>query len=330
MPSLISHYPEHIGMKPGAEDFPLMVLVQVSNICNSGCVHCWFNANPRLRSRFPNKFINPELLIKIIDEISQRTNPKPLLRITGTGEPMLMPGLTDLLVYGAGKRNLRLGLITNGSLITPKHSEALISAGVEAIECSVDAADKNTYESIRRGLIFEDVLKNIEHMRAFRDKIGAPTKILVSVVENTSLIDPKSVKAFWQDRVDNVIMRKYLTYGQLPALGYSNETYLPIEKRVPCPYPFERMAVMSTGQVTFCNFDVEDGYYMGDANHDCLAAIWKNKSFEDWRHLILERRFEEMPLCAKCEDWKYKSWSYNFFKVIDEARPRRGGASIVP
>jgi len=316
------HLPEHLGMKPGAEDFPLMILVQVSNVCNSHCAHCWFNANPGLRRHFPANFMDSGLLMKIIDEIAGHTDPKPLLRITGTGEPMLMPGLTDILAYAAGKRAVRVGIISNASLITQERAEALIDAGVEAIECSVDAADKKTYESIRRGLKFETVLGNIEHMMAYRERVGGSTRILVSVVENESLIDPPKVEAFWRQRVDNVIMRKYLTYGQLSTDGYHKNTYLPADKRVPCPYPFERMPVMSTGKVTFCNFDVEDTYHMGDLCKQSIAQVWRNDAYEAWRDLVMAGQFERMPLCAKCEDWKYKSWTHNFFKVIAEAKPR--------
>ena len=78
-----------------------------------------------------------------------------------------------------------------------------------------------------------------------------------------------------------------------------------------------------SGQVTFCNFDVEDGYYMGNVHEQSIAEIWRGAAFEAWRQLVLERRFEAMPLCAKCNDWKYKSWTHNFFKVLDSAEQKR-------
>lgn len=54
--------PEKFVMKTGAEKFPLMVLPQVSNICNSACINYWFNANPHLRNRDDVKYISPDLL----------------------------------------------------------------------------------------------------------------------------------------------------------------------------------------------------------------------------------------------------------------------------
>ena len=315
----ISHLPEEFGMKQGAEHFPLMILPQVSNVCNSGCVHCWFNAKPHLRTRDGFKYMSPHLLRKIVDEIAMHTDPKPLLRITGTGEPFMMPGLTDILAYASAEKHVRVGIITNGSLVAPDRSTRLIDAGIEALEISVDAADKETYERVRRGLKFDTIMENIVHMVSYRDKIGAGTKILVSIVENPKEIDCAAVEAFWRERVDNVIMRKYLTYGQISEEGYSEETYLPPEQRVPCPYPFERMVILANGNVTFCNFDVEDGYYMGNVTEHSIEEIWRGPKYEAWRELVLQHRFEEIPLCAKCNDWKYKSWQHNYFKVLKDA-----------
>lgn len=259
------------------------------------------------------------LLRKIIDEMALHSDTRPLLRVTGTGEPFMMPGLTEELVAASADKGVRVGIITNGSLVTPDRSARLLDAGVEAIEFSVDAADKQTYEEIRNGLNFDVLLGNVEFMIEHRERIGGKTKILASVVENPKVIDPPAVEAFWRGRVDGVIMRKYLTYGQLSEDAYSSETYLPPESRVPCPYPFERMVVLASGNVTFCNFDVYDSIFMGNAAKDTIAAIWRGERFEAWRQLVLAKRFEEVSLCAKCSDWKYKSWTHNYFKVLDKA-----------
>ncbi len=80
------HLPNQFDLKEGAERFPLMILPQVSNVCNSSCTHCWFNADQVLRSRDGTPWISEELMRKIIDEVHLHTDPKPLIRITGTGE----------------------------------------------------------------------------------------------------------------------------------------------------------------------------------------------------------------------------------------------------
>ncbi|MDD4601878.1 MAG: radical SAM protein, partial [Negativicutes bacterium] len=285
----------------------------------SNCVHCWFNSNPKLRNRDGIKFMKPDLLRRIIDEVAEHKIAKPLIRITGSGEPFLMPQLTELLAYACAEKGVRAAIITNGSLLKPERVKKLMDVGIEAIEISIDAADKVSYERIRRGLKFDIIMRNIEYMMEYRSKSKTSTKILVSFVENQSEIDCDKVEMFWRQRVDNVIRRKYLTYGQISGEGYSKETYLPSDERVPCPYPFERMVVLASGNVTFCNFDVADGYYMGNLYEESIERIWRGIKYEEWRKLVLNGQFEKVPLCAKCDDWKYKSWTHNFFKVLDEA-----------
>ena len=317
------HLPNRFGLKEGAESFPLMVLPSVSNACNSSCVHCWYTAKPRLRKRDGITYMPAALLEKIFLQVSENNQHRPLVRITGTGEPFLMPGLTEVLVDGCGDKGVRAAVITNGVLVTPERSARLIDAGIEAIECSVDASDQRSYEKIRKGLKFAELIRNIDFMLEYRAKKNSPVRILVSVVDNEKEIDGAAVEAFWKQKVDHVIMRKYLTYGQLSEDNYSQDAYLPPDERVPCPYPFERMVILADGSVTFCNFDVEDSLFMGNINTRTIQEIWQGEAFQQWRDLVLAGRFEDVPLCAKCSDWKYKSWTHNFFKVLKKTEGKQ-------
>ena len=262
----------------------------------------------------------PALFSKIFDECQGK---QTFIRITGTGEPFMNPYLIDALLE-AKRKSLACGIITNGSLLTPEKGKLLIKSGIDVLEISVDAMDKTTYEKIRIGLKFENILANIDFLIKYRSKIDAPTKIMVSVVEQPDLIDVEKTKKFWEDKVDKVLIRKFLTYGKMDTSHYSSQTYLDPANRIACPYPFERIVVLSNGKVTFCNFDVDqnDGYYLGDLNKQTIAKIWRSPKFDKWRQLVLEKKFESVPLCNKCEDWKYKSWSYNYFKAKSEAKKK--------
>src|SRR3569833_4063996 len=71
------------------------------------------------------------------------------MRCTGGGEPMLHNKMVDMIEY-AKARGARIWLNTNGSMFgpTPKLREQLrriISAGIDLIEFTIDAADAATY-----------------------------------------------------------------------------------------------------------------------------------------------------------------------------------------
>lgn len=311
----IKHHPEKIGFQKLADKmFPPMVVLSTANICNSNCVHCAFRRD-NLRQREGNLYMSRELFMKIFDECAKE---KTIIRITGTGEPFMNPYLFDALLEGK-KRGLVFGIITNGSLLVPEKSKALLDAGIDMLEFSVDAGTKEEYEKIRVGLKFETLLENIDFILNYRDKIKCSTKVIVSIIDQPDRVDVQKAKTFWEARkVDNVMIRKWLTYGILEETRYSKEAYLSPENRVGCPYPWERMVILSNGKVTFCNFDVkeDDGYYMGDINQQSIKEVWHAPKFNQWRELAAKKEFEKIPLCAKCEDWKYKSWQYNYLNTV--------------
>jgi len=317
----INHYPEKIGFKPGAQNFPLMIVLSVSNVCNCQCTHCPFANNQELRQREEVPFMPKELFLKIFHRAKGKNT---FIRITGTGEPFMNPDLSEMLLQ-CKKMGLACGIITNGSLLTPAIAKPLLDANIDVVEISADAMDEETYEKIRVGLKFETLLKNIDFLIKYRDKIKAKTKIMVSIVDQPDKIDVEATQKYWADKVDKVIVRKWLTYGKLDSSKYSEETYLDPEDRIACPYPFERMIVLSNGKVTFCNFDVDssDGYYLGDLNHQNIEEVWRSEKFDQWRNLVLKKEFEKIPLCNKCADWKYKSWNYNYFKAKKDAEKNK-------
>lgn len=311
----INHYPDRVDFQTSdVAKFPSMVVLSTSNVCNSGCVHCAFRKD-NLRKREGNLYMPPELFTKVFDECK---NEKTMIRITGTGEPFMNPYLMDALIEGKSK-GMAFGVITNSALLTTEKLKRLIEAGIDMLEFSVDAGTKEEYEKIRVGLKFETLLKNADFVLSYRDKIKSPTKLIVSIIDQPDRVDVQKAKNFWQAKgVDNVMIRKWLTYGVLEKERYSKDFYLKPENRISCPYPWERMWILTNGNVPFCNFDIkeEDSYYMGNINNQSIKEVWRGPKFEEWRKILVKKEFEKIPLCAKCEDWKYRSWQYNYLNKV--------------
>ncbi|MFH1997672.1 MAG: radical SAM protein [Patescibacteria group bacterium] len=318
----IKHYPDKVGFQNlDVEKFPSMIVLISSNACNSNCVHCAFRRS-NLRKREGNLYMSSELFSKVFDEcIGEKT----WIRITGTGEPFMNPHLVAALIKGKSK-GLSFGVITNGSLVTPEKAKKLIDVGIDMFEFSVDAGTKEEYEKIRVGLKFETLLENVDFALNYRNKTKAQTKIIVSIINQPDRVDIKKAENFWKKKgVDNVMIRKWLTYGVLEKERYSMDVYLKPENRISCPYPWERMWILSNGNVTFCNYDVkeEDGYYLGNINNQSIKEVWRSPKFDAWRKILVKKEFGKIPLCAKCEDWKYRSWDYNYWKVQKDANKKR-------
>jgi MoaA/NifB/PqqE/SkfB family radical SAM enzyme len=98
---------------------------------------------------------------------------------SGGGEPLLQPHLLQWIgqAHAAG---CETGLLTNGMLLTPDKSQALVLSGIDWICVSLDGATAKVYEQIRQGANFEKVCRNLEAIAALR-KDKAP-KLMINFV----------------------------------------------------------------------------------------------------------------------------------------------------
>ena len=314
----VTHTWESYGLKPGAEQFPLMIILAVAYPCNALCPHCPYTNSDIRKSYRDTPWIAPELFKKIADEAGKYG---AYIRITGGGEPFLHKDLVEMVEY-AKSVGARIGIITNGSKCTPDKIDRLLACHTDAIEYSVDADDPQTYAIVRKGLDWETLLKNVHYTIEKRNALKSETKIIASVVHQDIIADKiDRVINFWSGLVDTVIKRKFLTWGYNTRLTAekSGDPSAYLGEGVPCPFPFERLNIDTRGQVMVCGFDISGVTNFGNVNHQSIGEIWRGPQFEAWRQKHLEGRGGEIDMCSQCPDWKYRSWTHNYWKVLGTA-----------
>lgn len=312
------HTQETYTVREAAREFPMMVVLSFVYVCNAQCPNCPYN-NSEIRATYKDALIMPpELFRQIADECGPHG---AILRISGGGEPMLHPQAVELMVY-AKERGARVGLITNGSRFTEESLTALIAADLDAIEFSVDAGDAATYRLVRPGLDWDRLNANVRLAAALRERLHAGTRLIVSVI-NQQGVDVAAAEAHWSPLVDKVQIRKYLTWGYNEDLSADPTPYLPPEQRVPCPWLFERLNIDSRGDVTLCGEDIAFTEKFANIRDRSIKEIWNGPEFQHLRDLHLARRGSEIPICSRCPDWKYRSWQYNYWKVLRDAEEKR-------
>src|SRR5438552_2598481 len=148
--------PEEVryGLRPGAEQFPLMVVMSIIYPCNFGCPSCpYTDGNSEIRRFYRERngnFFPVPLWQKIADECGHYG---AWMRCTGGGEPMLHPHMADMIEY-AKARHARVWLNTNGSMFGPRmqnrqNLDRILRSNIDLIEFSMDAGDAQTYARAR-------------------------------------------------------------------------------------------------------------------------------------------------------------------------------------
>ena len=105
---------------------------------------------------------------------------------TGGGEPLLQPQLAQW-IQEAHAAGCETGILTNGLLLDAAKSRALLSAGIDWICVSMDAATADLYQKIRRGSDFDRVCHNIQTLDRLR--IGKHPKLMINFVLMTVNIE---------------------------------------------------------------------------------------------------------------------------------------------
>lgn len=154
----------------GIPDNPITIELNPTNRCNSRCLSCW------LREFKPEqgKELLKEELLRIVKEASE-LNVKEF-RIPGSGEPLVKPGIMEVL--RAVKEHKMNGLlITNGTLLDENRIKELVDIGWDFLTISLDGPDSKTNDYLR-GLdgYFEKVISNLELLKKIKvqEKKGKP------------------------------------------------------------------------------------------------------------------------------------------------------------
>lgn len=343
------HLPVEYGFKPGAELFPRHVPVSVAYPCNALCPSCPFHAGTSdIREQHrATPFVRQDVWEGLAQEAGSH---RAWLRMSGGGEPTLHPRYIEMVQF-AKQQGCHIWSNTNGSRksryavagMNFEILEAVIRAGIDVIEFSVDAGDPETYSVVRAGLDWGVLCRNVYHALVTREKedrfrnrdIPKRPRIVVSMIDQKLCPDLDAAESYWRNfGVDHVIRRKFLRWQNggnpiTPDGGRESAPFLDSLGEhgdpVPCPWLWERLNVDSDGRVAQCGDDIlfKSGEALGYVHRRdlpggvrTLTEVWRGPFMENLRAQHLAGKGFKQPLCATCTDACTKSWRYNWKKAL--------------
>jgi len=331
------------GLRRGAEEFPLMIILSIIYPCNFGCPMCpYTDGNSEIRKFYREQggeLFPVDLWKSIADEAGEYG---AWLRCTGGGEPMLHPHMVEMIEY-AKQRGGRVWMNTNGSMFGPNEKQRdrlrrIVAAGIDLIEFSMDAADPELYAKLRppRGGAPRDPEKwfngHVDNIRAalrFRKELIAPTRVVVSIIRQDAIegkLDAARDFYLKEIGVDEVITRKFLTWDDNTTIPHGKAldkhlyADLPTAKKEPCVWPFERLNVDTLGRISLCGQDISfrTSALFPNANMASIKEIWRGEMFNWYRRMHLEGRGAECWPCRGCSAWfaGIRDWEYGWLRVL--------------
>jgi radical SAM protein with 4Fe4S-binding SPASM domain len=301
---------------------PEFMQIEVTTKCNFNCITCSRQSLSRTRINRDLSFFEFK---KIIDE-----NPNlKTVKLQGLGEPFLNRDIKQMAEY-AKQKGIRVITITNGSLLP----EADVLQLFDEITISFDAANKETFESIRRGANFDKIVENIKEMVKLKEDKKLKLRIsLNAVISHLNYMQMEDiVKLASSLKVDSVgfvevenwyipsqkefatahefVMKARHIHKEVEAKvkelrrRYKNLViyYVSSEKRKrTCPWAFYSAFVTVDGYLTPCCIRMDkDAFYFDNILAKPFAEVWNSDPVKQFR----EKNIKNLPnpVCDLCPD----------------------------
>ena len=255
-------------------EFPLKLDIELTNRCSRTCDMCAFHSKLAL-FRFPNEDLPLELFKKIIDESEGKTT----LKLNYSGDPLLYPHLTEAIEYAKKKGVVEIRFNTSGDLLTGDMMKKLIKAGLDRILLS-DYDDPDLKEKI---LTFE----------ALKQLMGVTHPIIVI----QKVMAEGVIRQEWIDKWSDI---ETIELGLQTYLDYQRMPYNTTKSGFQCAFPWQRMLILSNGDVYTCCGMPHRDKLIGNIVHDTIKELWHGNKMESYRKLNREKRSDEILGCACC------------------------------
>lgn len=293
---------------------PFVVQIFPIYACNFTCEYC-FHAVPKENRGFVSDWpvMKYGLYRKCIDEFTLFDDRLKVLRFVGMGEPLLHKNIAEMIAYAVDKKVAdRVELLTNGSLLTPKMSDALIAAGLSRMVVSLQGMSSEKYRRISRADIdFDRFVENLAYF--YRRKSN--THVYVKIVD-IALDETETREKFYRtfgDICDSMAVENAVPI--MPGVDYekvlknpegdATQFGLPVAPIRVCPQPFFTMQINPDGKVVPC-YQIAYPGIMGDVNHQTVREIWNGADYNSFRRTMLDGRDSVNAICARCNFIRYR------------------------
>lgn len=286
---------------------PFVVFVDPSSACNFRCTFCP-TGDLKLMEDIGRYQGNLSLadFEKIIGDIEEFQDPIKVLRLYKDGEPLLNKKLPVMI--SMAKDSDRIEMIdttTNGALLTKEKSEALIGAGIDLINISIDGLDAEQFQHFAKVKIdFEKFVENIRYLNT----IKGSCKIIIKTT--SEIIGKNREKEFYEtfgDNCDKIFVENtspcWPDFDVEDRMGivisegiYGNE----IIEQTACPYLFYSISVNSDMKVSACFVDWSRELIIGDLRVKSLREVWDSQEMNAHRYAHLSGYRMSHKVCGKC------------------------------
>jgi len=263
-------------------EFPLVVDVELTNVCNFECRMCptWKHSTKRKKG-----YMSSETFAAVLSECAQYG---AAIRFVRWGEPLLHPQLLGY-IRAAKASGLLTHINTNGSLIDPNFVSEIVKIPLDSLKLSFQGVRADEYKFWRGVDNFEFLLATAGEIRRIRKNRQKPYIIIGTTITKASPDEIAHFKLEARKIADEVTVGKTRKIGK--EVGCNPE----------CPEVFDKISVNWDGTVSACCSDYDNKMIVGNIKEQKLKKIWDfSDDLWEYRTLLAEGKHSELEMCKQC------------------------------
>jgi len=297
---------------------PQTAYVEPTNLCTLRCALC-----PSGQRKFDSVGkMDMDLYRQVLDELGPTLRE---LHLYNWGEPLLHPNLPDMIAY-ARQYGPAIWVSTNLSRVDRAQAEALVRAGLDHLNVSIDGVTQQSYESYRVGGDLDTVLENLAMIRDVKTELGSPRprvrwQFLVTKQNEGEIGQARELAA----RYDAVFKLKRLrvnldTFASEPrdVSAEKGRDWLPSDPahnrharkrsrpRTQCKHLWDRTTISWSGAVAPCCQIFETKHLFTEQWQGSFRDVWNGPHYVAARALFSESPPADVPeidvVCKQCKE----------------------------
>lgn len=280
---------------------PRSLNIEVTSACNHKCIFCCYHSD-LMETKVPNRFMDENLLEKLLIEASDSNIGYDEIGFHMTGEPLLYKSLEKYITLAKTLGFKYVFMTTNGALANEQRIKSLIDSGLDSIRFSINGATSETYKQAHGVDDFNKIEVNIKALYKYKNETNSNICTSISCVLTQKNIHEKELmKSLFEKYVDELVFIPVLGLDRFfPQLLDWQVSEITEFEYTPCVSPFTSMYVSCEGYIVPCCSAIkETSMVLGNVNENSLENIWNNTKFIEIRNSFIDNKIP-FEFCKKC------------------------------
>ena len=300
---------------------PVVAQIEPNSTCNLKCEMCI-----REKIGVPIGTMNFEDFKKILEKLDCLFK----IHLSGQGEPFLNKDFFKMVEY-ANQRGILVNTNTNATLLDEEAIRKICDVDMGEIGISIESPEEKTYEKIRKGAKFEELMRNIKNLTKKIKEENKKTIVSFAITILKENVDdiPKFVKLAERVGIKKIVFqtmqnkedylskysaktRKQGVFDLAGKIEEKMEEAIKIAKEkgiilifdegkssTGCVWPWRSIYISWNGFVTACCKILDYRTpYLGNILKEDLWKVWNGDEYQKFRRLLKDRK---APLpCRGC------------------------------